>query len=238
MNWALRKERINQWMGIGALMLMCGPTFAVNPVPGFYGGIMLGVNYSPTIDYSFTNPTTKVPVVGTVFYSVLGNIAGQLGYRCDHYRIEGELLYNDNPIREVKVGSVTYNSVSKFNTDVTMKARTDIGAFMLNGFYDFYSQGQLSYFSPYVGAGLGYALVMNSIKFYQNQAYLPGTSASNSEGAFAGQVIAGIGYFLDDFTSMGLDFRYLATQKAVIPFETRTKLATINITLNGSFDRS
>ena len=48
-------------------------------------------------------------------------------------------------------------------------------------------------------------------------------------------VIVGVGYFVDDFTSIGLDFRYLAT-KSIEPFNSRNEIASLNVTLNGSFD--
>ena len=238
MKRSIKLKSINKGLGMATICLATGTALAVNPVPGFYAGLMLGANYSPATNYTFIDPSSNSTVQGRVYYSVLGNIAGQLGYRCNHYRIEGELLYNDNPIKDIKLGPVTFNKVSKYNTGYGIRARTDVAALMFNGFYDFYTPGQISYFSPYVGAGIGYAMVMNQIKFYNNSVYVPGSNRSNSDTALAGQLILGLGYFLDDFTSMGLDLRYLTTQKAVFPFENRTQVGTINVTLNGSFDRS
>ena len=241
----IKIESIKKYLSVVTLGFAAGNVLAVNPVPGFYAGIMLGVNFAPDIDFNFKdsiriNPkdVIKVPVHGTVFYSSFGNLAGQLGYRCNHYRIEGEFVYNDNPIKELKLNGKTYNKISKFNSGLGIRGKTDVAALMVNGFYDFYTPGQLSYFSPYVGVGIGYAKVMNEIKTYDNNVFIPALSQSNSQSSPAGQAIIGLGYFLDDFTSMGLDFRYLATKSAVHPFETRTKFATINVTLNGSFDRS
>ena len=237
MNGTYKIKFVNKHLVFSTLFLVSWSACAVNPVPGFYAGIMLGVNYSPSISLDFPYPETNVVTSGTAFYSILGNIAGQAGYRCNHLRVEGELFYNNNPIRSLELGTTTFNSVSKYSSSEAVKAQTNTGAFMINAFYDFYTPGQTVYFSPYVGLGIGYAYVNTTTKFYDNSYYIPGTNITESGAAPGGQVILGLGYFLDDFTTVGLDLRYFSTKGPVATFNSRMQIATVNITINGSFDR-
>lgn len=211
---------------------------AVNPVPGLYAGMILGPNYAPSVDIIYPYPQTNISTHGEAHFSVFGNIAIQAGYRCNHLRGEAEIFYNNNPISVMQLGTTTFNSVSRFSTSEGVKAQTNTGAFMINGFYDLYTPGQTVYFSPYVGLGIGYANVSTTSKFYNNSVYIPGTSVTKSGSTAAAQVILGLGYFLDDFTMAGVDFRYFSTKGPVGAIDSRIQIATINLTVNGSFDRS
>ncbi len=215
------------------ISLTTTPAFAVNPVQGLYAGITLGGTYTPSLTLNFIHPTLLTPVKGSLTYSVLGNIAGQVGYRMKCYRMEAELLYNGNPYSTLQVGNfIVHNSNN--SPGVRMKGLTSTGAIMANGFYDFLPTGDGASFAPYLGLGIGYATVRNNVKFYNNNVYIPDSTFSRTATTPAAQGILGASYFLDDYTSFALDYRYFST-KSVQPFDSRVQLNSVNLTFNGSF---
>ena len=228
-----------------ALMLANTSVFALNPVQGWYGGLILGVSMQPTNTFTFVTPiSTLEPKTASLTRSILGDVGGQIGYRCNHFRVEGELLYNNNPYDTLTVGNVVINSPST-SSGLRVQGDTNTGAFMANGFYDIYTPNQdnLSQVVPYVGVGVGYAYVQNSIQFYNNEVLVPNGSIKKSYSGPAGQIILGTSYFMDDFTTFGLDVRYFTTgiKSKTSPlglntFDTKTQLISVNLSFNGAFD--
>ena len=240
MEHSLKGSMMKQRLVLAGLLLVNGAAFAVNPVDGWYAGLVLGVSYAHryNFNYTFVSPltltTTTAPI--EISHGVLGNIAGQAGYRFNHFRIEGELLINYNPYSVVKVGSYNFHKTGAFNPGYGMKGQTTTGAILANGFYDFYSLNDGANFSPYVGLGIGYAYVQNNVSFYFNNQPINQTDLSATSRAPAAQIIIGINRFVDDFTTVGLDFRRLASNR-IQPFDSRIQISSVNITINGSFDR-
>ena len=102
-------------------------------------------------------------IAGSVKYSVLGGIGGDLGYRfCDDFRLEGEILYNNNPISELKIGPYSIPS-SKSSGTFHISGDTNTASFLFNFLYDVPIQSKDGYSAtrPYIGAGLGYAYVFS-----------------------------------------------------------------------------
>lgn len=226
-----------------ALLFLIGSTaFALNPVPGWYAGITVGATYAAPMNFNFANPLTGTVTPARLVYSVFGNIAGQAGYRCNHYRFEGELMLNNNNYNNITVNGVKIDIASPFSTSIGQKGQTTTGAILFNAYYDLFSANGaetsgFSNFAPYVGLGIGYATIRNNIKFYSNDVYISGSSQSTKATSPAAQGIIGVNYFLDDFTTIGVDYRHFGT-KSVAPFDAPVRLNSINITLNGAFDRS
>lgn len=233
-----------------ALFLESTSVCAINPAEGWYAGIMLGGSYTPKTEFNFVNPFTNTTQLATLNYSGFGNIAGQVGYRFwDQYRLEGQLLINSNPYDKLTIGNLVILSPKK-STGVRLKGSTNTGAFMINGFYDFFTPGCESGYAPYVGAGLGYAQFKNTLKLYSNEVQI-GSALRTTNSSIAAQLILGAGYFLDDFTWFGLDLRYLTTKKVdsvrpttsntaiILPPVTvnaRQQFASINLLFNGMFN--
>ncbi len=231
-------------LSVLAVLLAQGIAHATNPVQGWYAGIMLGGTYTPKTSFTFTNPLTRVTATGHMSYGGLGDFAGQLGYRFwDHYRVEGELVYNSSEYKSLKVGNYTI-SRSKKTTGLRLKGKTATGAFMVNGIYDFITPGCDTSFSPYVGLGLGYARVSNILQYYNNDTELVGQGISRSTSSPALQGIIGAAYFLDDYTWFGLDFRYFTTKSTkksnathtVNSLDSRVQFDTINLSFSGIFN--
>lgn len=243
-------------LGLIALLLAHGSAYAVNPVQGWYGGILLGVNYTPSAS-NFVFPSNRpIPaevlahidtsitpgVPFTLSYQTMGQLAGQVGYRYDHYRIEGQLDYNNSPYSSIKVGNnfvLVTNSSTTTDPYYTFKGKTDIIAGMVNGYYDFLPTDPSSSFVPYLGVGIGYAYVANSFKVQLVSAetgVVASVSPSAHSTSAAGQAIIGGSYFLDDFAYFGLDFRYLTTATISPTLGVRPQVYTVNLSFNGAFN--
>ena len=222
-------------LGLAFLLLSSGTAFAVDPVPGMYAGFMIGVSYATNYKLFVPNPYTTIS--GTISPGIFGNIAGQFGYRLNHFRVEGELLVDNNPYNSLEIAGITVHKKDTFNYGIGQQGQTTTAAFMVNGLYDFYSSNELSYFAPYLGLGIGYAYIQNKVSLYDNNVLIPYTSLSKTSTTPAAQLIIGAGYFVDEFTFVGLDYRYLTTKTLGKPFDSAYQLNSINLTIGGSFDR-
>lgn len=211
---------------------------------------------------TFTGPNTTVSFQsGSIARSVLGAVGGELGYRfCTNYRLEVEAFYNNNHFKSLTINdltvtspfitppitnaSVTYNNVEN-TADPHIQGDTNTGSAMVNAFYDFFipSQDGYSVVVPFVGIGIGYAYVQNALQFYRVQVGTAETNDSReifevwqTRSTLAGQAIAGLSYFMDDFTWFSLDFRYWATKSDTPTSKytviTPTELTTVNSTVN------
>lgn len=232
------------------LLLINSVSYALNPVQGWYAGVFLGVSNQPNTQFTLNTPivtpkvTIPTDITGTIKHSVLGSVGGEVGYRCNNFRVEAEVLYNNNPYKTLTINGFTVKSPSSSST-LRMKGAVNSGAILANGFYDIYTPNEdgWSQIVPYVGGGLGYAYVQNNIEFYYNDVLLKAGDITEGRGAAAGQGIVGVSYFLDDFTTLGIDFRYLTT--AIVKhsflrgneaFNSRFTLYSINLLFNGAFD--
>ena len=235
MTLSVTKRSFATSLGLCMFLLKAQAVFAITPVPALYAGLVLGGSYQTSSTLNVYNPITNSKVPVKLEHSFLGNIGGEVGYRFNHFRLEGELFINSNPYKSLKVGNYTLNKTGNFSTGYAMKGQTNIGALMINGFYDFFSEKDGSNFAPYVGIGVGYAYIMNNIKFYYNNNQIPNSSFSYNTSAPAAQGIVGFGHFLDNFTFVSLDFRYFTT-KAISSYDVRPQVGSINFNVIGSFD--
>lgn len=241
-------------------LLINSPSHAANPILGWYGGIILGGSYSPAFDfyYDLTNTTidTTTLTKSRLAYSGFGDIGGLVGYRWERFRAEGEFIYNYNPYEKFQLGNLIIRSPTT-STDYRIEGSTSTGAAFLNAYFDMYQPDCPPDFIPYIGVGAGYAYVNNSVKFFYNNLDVINTDVSVNTSTPVGQAIAGISYFLDDFTVFSLDYRYLVTAKQVryiLPnilttdgttiegfldtqqtFTSRMQVHSINLTFSGSF---
>ena len=239
------------------LISLSSATFALNPVEGWYAGLYLGVSYAPDTLFPVTGPFGGITLSNaSLAYGVLGGVGGELGYRCGHLRAEGQILYNNNPYSSITIDNLMINGTrTTFNGQaypVSMRGQTNIGAALVNGFFDLYTPNRdnVDNIAPYVGLGIGYAYVQNNLTItYSNTTTDPST-ITLQQGDFwrnytslAGQAIAGVNYFMDDFTTIGIDFRYFSTTKQThsgryefISFDTQNQIYSANLVFNGAFD--
>jgi hypothetical protein len=245
------------YLTLAPCLLFATALHAVDPAPGTYASIFGGVSYEPDIRFNATNPLLGVinPITGQPFnvsrntipvdlgFDVMIDAGAEIGYRfCDNIRLGFELLYNNNPYNYLHVGDVTFHS-----PDVTsgfrMHGSTTAGYGLVNGYYDFLSDDPSSSIVPYVGIGGGVAYVYNVVQFYYNNVYIENTRQTHSSARPAGQIILGVNKFMDDFASIGLDIRGLATTNMSVTtratkqsFDANLAIITVNVIFSGAFD--
>ncbi|MDF1758062.1 MAG: outer membrane beta-barrel protein [Legionellaceae bacterium] len=268
--------------------------YALQPVQGPYAGVFLGPsttnsnNFDFGSDLVFTGQNVTVSASsGKITHSVLGGVGGQIGYRfCTKYRIEGELYYNNNPIRQLQLNNFTTTGINsqystdafKTNTtqifnsnantsDAYIQGDTNTGALMFNFIYDFFTANNDGYSKvvPFIGAGIGYAYVQNAMQVYRATTVDPANDPISNREVFdvlqsrwiyAGQLLIGVNYFLDDFTWFAIDVRYFTTGSSIARsrytytsptttetvssnsslFSNKTQIVSANISFSGAFD--
>lgn len=235
------------------LMVSVSPAEALSPIQGWYGGLMVGGSKAPDIGFNTVNLIQNQTGNGVISYSILGNIGAQLGYRMNHLRVEGQFLFNNNPYAHLSLnGTDVPNNNSSSSTATQLKnikvpplpftfdGYTNTYAGMLNGFYDFYSTDDSIRFVPYVGVGIGYEQVQNSIQFFKTGAFFRSYAQHRQQAS--GQIISGLSYFLTDYTSFSLDVRYLSALSSETDTTQRTsfqncpKIYSVNALFNASFN--
>ena len=215
-------------LGLFGLVLLSTTSGAValNPVQGWYIGLIGGGTYAPTVDFDINNPFDSRTHKTSVSYLIGGNGGAQLGYRWGNFRIEAEGLFNENKYQQIKFGDHTAirDKNDEFRNHIS--GYTYFISGLANGIYEFYQPGNDLNFVPYLGLGIGYASIKNSLSGYHKDVLI-GTASETSSAAI-GQAIAGLSYFFDDFTSLGLDYRYLVTTKSGT-FNTSFQAQTLNL---------
>lgn len=226
----------HRWL-LSALIAVSSATYGLNPVQGWYGGVMLGVSATPTTSFSFITPFRNVAGTGSLSYSVLGNVGLQLGYRCNKLRFELEGDYNNNPFDSLTINNRVITSSTSTTTE-SIQGNLQVASLLLNTYLDIYGAitsdtSNESNFVPFVGIGLGGAYVQNNIQLNYNQIQYGAQSGNVSGGA--GQAMVGLNYFMDDFTTFGFDARFFTTFSKSAYLDTRTQVYSVNISFNGSF---
>jgi hypothetical protein len=266
-------------MGCSILGLVATQINALNPTPGIYAGVLVGASgelssnasyLSPFLNfqvdtqtefgqriqalidqYQYRNPNRDL----TLTYNILGQIGGQIGYRWDRFRLEGQIFYNSAPYKSFKVTNGV-NTVSLSNDDTQenyFSGSTNTFALMMNAYFDLLPPDYVdTNFAPFIGIGGGYARVNNNFQFYVQGQQINQYRETRTQGAAAGQVMAGVLYFLDDFSNFGIDFRFFSTanispniaaQMAQYNIQTpsqglsyNAQIASINLTFNGALN--
>ncbi len=217
------------------LLLTSQTLFAVNlnPVMGGYFGMTGGATYAAS-----ANATPEVhifdiafPIKTSLDYGVGGNFTASLGYRCNKLRVELEGFFNYNPYKQIKIGKYTFKA--NRNALLSYSGQTYDLAGFINALYEFYQQGtNVTNFAPYVGLGIGYGGISNqfTINFNGNQIYKYSKTAS----AVMGQGIVGLGYYMDDYCFVGVDYRYIGSGK-IGTFGVQMKDQTLNFGFTYAF---
>lgn len=227
--------------GLIGCMLASGSLFAVEPAMGWYAGFFLGPSIASGTDITIQNPPFFIgtaPATADISYKVLGNFGAQLGYRCNKFRYEGELVFNRNNIKEITVNGITFNNNANISTATSAKGNTSMGAAFFNAYYEFYDEDYAdTTFVPYFGLGIGYTHVKNTIKFTTPGLLNTGIEFQNtaSGNAAIGQAILGFSYFFSDSMSLGSDLRYMKSQ-SINDFNSGISVGSWNFIMNFSFD--
>jgi len=166
---------------------------------GFYAGGLIGMTIYSDADVSsaFGNAEYQSDV-GLGFGAVGGYDFG------NNIRAEGEITYRYNGAdRWIDGGGTTI-----------LDGHSSSFAFMANGFYDF----NLGQFVPYVGAGLGFAILSAELD-------AAGVNVlDDSDVAFAWQIAAGVGYKISPKFILSVDYRLFATTDAELTLRNGTNI--------------
>lgn len=208
---------------------------AANTTTNYVSGLPVVNTMNPSLSYpvtTFTNLTN-----GSVEYKVGGNFAGQLGYRICNFRVEGELLFNYAPLSMVKIGGSSIKRHVTLTNPFRISGQTVLGAGLINGYYDFYDEEYDPTWVPYLGLGIGYASVRDSVTFSLPFLYTTNFSVNvkDTSRSAIGQAILGISYFASDDLSIGLDYRYIRTKKSSSNLDTSFQTNTFNLNFNYYF---
>ncbi len=257
-----RSQKRDQWLKVLSFILLLNPcAYALNPTPKWYAGFIVGGSKPPSINLNVVSPLNFLSGKAELTYSVLGNVGGQLGYRFNQFRVEGEFFYNNNPYKHLHVDGIDIPNAGSPATTIqqlsidsktisnpfTFSGYTSTYAFMFNGIYDFYIPNYTNNWAPYVGLGLGYESVKNYFAFFNSDSSGLISSASsrgyrNNANNLAGQAIVGLSYFLTDYTSFAFDYRYLSSTRknevanAFNTLKSRPQLYSVNFVFNSAFN--
>jgi opacity protein-like surface antigen len=230
--------------------LLSTQVLAINPIQGIYGGLMAEVSHGPS-NAKLIFHRDGLIFNGTVGYSVLsGGAGGFLGYKYKHFRVEGELLYNRTSTGPLKVGTCTIQSTNiitptgacppgeydHFKADALGYSGSSNATYgMINGFYDFFADNIDTYIAPYIGIGIGTARIKDSNNLVNTHTLNSVGKTVHANGS-AYEGILGLSYYMDDFTSASVDYRYLSTKSLPSLGNKSYTLNAINFTINFAFD--
>ena len=220
--------------------LFTSSSLAFNPVCGWYAGFIVGGSYAPDVDFTVTaHPFYTTPLRGEIDYRFGFGGGAQLGYRVyEHFRVEAQALYYSNEFSKLTInGEVVPRHGSHAPPGLSMHGRSNLMGGFINAYYEFMSQcDDDNRMVPYIGLGIGYTSLKNSVVFYFDDLRLIPTDVSSTQSGPGAQGIIGFSYFLDDYTTASLDYRYIATNSITDFNNSRYALHTLNLTMNFAFD--
>lgn len=228
-------------------VLLSNAGFALNPVGGFYGGLMAEASNGPSRDtiQIHENPHHYK---GIVHYSSLGGGGGfMLGYKFRQFRTEGQFLYNHISTGPVDIGDCRIENADILTPTGSCPAKAVANGIghngkstamygLVNAYWDFFSYEGETSLVPYLGLGFGMAQVKNTNEFVATRTYYTHEqNKTNSSAAYQG--IVGLSYYMDDFAWIGMDYRYLSTKNLPIFENKKYALNTLNFVVNFAFDK-
>lgn len=170
------------------------------PVRHWYAGGFVGTNIA-------TSGDTKIPGLTSFPDYDTGYILGiNVGHRFDHsFRIEGEFTYQDLPFNKVD------DAVGRGTTTKMHDSETTLFTLFVNGYYEFRLFQRCT---PYLGFGIGYVDVDNTIKPTTPVQIGPNLfifKKTIDYNVFGYQGILGINYKLRDHADLELNYKYFST---------------------------
>lgn len=193
-------------MIISAALLLALPSIgaAAEPRAGGYVSGFIGVSMPSdndvTTDYFDNSPSVR----DQVEFDPGINIGGTGGYDFGYVRLEGEISYKYSEISSLYDQT---NNQRYRNLDGDL----GVSAFMANAFFDLHNDSRVT---PYLGGGIGFAVLNLSDTFGTNvngRQYLYG---EDDDAVFAYQVGAGVEIALNPRFSLDLGYRYFGTDTA------------------------
>lgn len=168
---------------------------AATPIPGWYASLFGGYAYLPNNVQSYYGGVKRSDVGYWHGYDAGGNI----GYKSEPMRYEGELTYLNANLKKFKINGVQQTQVGGYNNAILA---------MANAYLDVPKMGTL--LQPFLGVGIGYAWI-HAILNSQGPSSASTFTGQNTK--FAYQGTAGLTYNFAENYALTLAYRYVATTK-------------------------
>jgi opacity protein-like surface antigen len=210
--------------------IVCGLLNAATPQQGPYFGLILGPAFAANIDLIINHPLLKQDKVAKFSYGTAFNGGGQIGYRINKFRFEGEGIYNQSSIVQMQMGRLLLDNQQLRRLRISGHTRLKAGFF--NAYYELYKKESDIRVVPYIGLGAGYARLDNLLMLMFDQTSL--YSKTNVTSTPIGQGILGMSFFLTNTFQANIDYRYLATPQHKV-LHSRFAFDTLNFSINKVF---
>jgi len=133
-----------------------------------------------------------------------------LGSECGNYRIEGELGYQRNNLKNFTSNISSAGSFLPSTRVTNLDGNASVISILANGYYDIHPGG----IDPYITAGIGVASInFNDINSPASSLQYSGSSANDQVTAIAYQIGAGVAIPLSDTVKLDARYRYFSTGK-------------------------
>ena len=186
-------EIIMRIITISALLLTSNLTMAATPIEGWYTSVFGGYAYLPHFINTNHGGFNRNNVNTQAGYDVGGN----LGFKSNPMRYEGELSYITAKINSFALNYVPQTGVTGYN---------NVALAMANVYCDL--PGVTELLKPFLGVGIGYGWIQAQLN-----ANGPTTVSrfSGANSTFAYQANAGLTYNFAENYALTINYRYVAT---------------------------
>ena len=209
---SFNKQQKNK--GVKLFLALAFITFMVLPVTAMaedstgnkmYVGFNLGMSMPSDSNTTFSDAPFKLNTTVEADSGLATGIV--IGRSFNNFRLEGELAYQKNDIKSVTLDSIGYDGINYPVGEKITDVDGDISstALLVNGYYDFKNSSK---FTPFVGAGIGFAKVEVSSAISDSEGLL---WTSDSDIVAAAQVSLGANYAITEKVSLDLKYRYFVT---------------------------
>lgn len=194
MSRLLEQKMVRRIITVAAVL-----TFFVAPPAGFAAdNVYVDVRATLTgLQDADHNPTALGESLESDTFPGFG-LGASLGYFInERFRVDGQIFYQ----------RYVFGEFTRAGVDEGGDGDVDSLAFMANLFYDIGSGGR---WTPYVGAGIGWALIKYDVDAFGG----PFTDApfiNDEDGVFAYQLMAGVTLNVRDGIGIGFGYRFFAT---------------------------
>lgn len=181
---------------ISVFMLAANFATATTPTNGWYTSIFGG--YAHPLDN--INTSRAGPLLNNSSYHSGFDTGGNIGFKSNPMRYEGELTYLDANLKKFNVNGVNQTGIRGYSDAVLA---------MANIYYDF--NGIAPSLQPFLGGGIGYGWVNAKLNSTGPFSIIQYTGSNN---VFTYQATAGLTYNLAKNYALNLGYRYIATTNA------------------------
>lgn len=181
---------------LSAALLASGIASAATPVDGWYTSVFGGYTFVP----DNVNNSSLGYLVDKSSFNDGYNMGGRVGYKSNPLRYEGEYTFIHASARYFHISRIGQTGVSGYSSG---------NLIMANIYYD--TPEMLPAISPFLGLGIGYAYIQNSLN---STGPFGNTYFHSTDSSFAYQGTLGLTYDFAENYAVNLAYRYVATSSS------------------------